>query len=120
VNARVEAGYVDVVELAPTVQCTPANFTALPARARPQFLDLVLDAPADRIRYDTMLSEEGGRFYHARNRYMLVEADVDVAPDHPDYRWMTVHQLTNLLRHSHYINVQARSLIACLRSLFAG
>lgn len=30
---------------------------------------------------------------------------------------MTVQQLTGLLRHSHYVNIQARSLIACLHSL---
>ncbi|NED05567.1 NDP-hexose 2,3-dehydratase, partial [Streptomyces sp. SID6648] len=36
---------------------------------------------------------------------------------HPDFRWMTVRQLVDLLRHSHYVNIQARSLVACLHSL---
>lgn len=65
-----------------------------------------------------MLSEEGGRFFHALNRYLIVETDQDVPRDHPDHRWMTLHQLSDLLRHSHYVNVQARSLIACLHSLY--
>ncbi len=117
VHARTEPGYVDVVELAPTVQCTPENYTHLPEAARPPFLDAVLNAPPERVRYDTILSEEGGRFYHARNHYVVVETDEDV--DHPEYRWMTLHQLTDLLRHSHYLNVQARSLVACLHSLLS-
>lgn len=117
VHAKVEPGYLDVLELAPTVQCTPENYEYLPAAARPRFLDEVLSATADQIRYETLLSEEGGRFYHARNRYLIIEAEVDVRPDDPDYRWLTLHQLVDLLRHSHYVNIQARSLVACLHSL---
>jgi oxidase EvaA len=118
VYARVEPGYFDVVELAPTVQCTPENYAILPAEATPPFLAEVLGADEHRVRYDTILSEEGGRFYHARNRYLVVETDVDAAVVHPDYRWMALHQLVDLLRHSHYLNVQARSLVACLHSLY--
>ncbi|WUH98257.1 NDP-hexose 2,3-dehydratase family protein [Spirillospora sp. NBC_00431] len=114
-NASVEPGYADVAELAPTVQCIPGSYRALPCSARPPFLDQVLDAPARDVLYDTVLSEEGGRFYHARNRYMIVETEAGDEP--PDYRWVALHQLTGLLRHSHYLNVQARSLVACLRSL---
>jgi oxidase EvaA len=120
VQARVEPGYVDVVELAPTVQCTPENYAALPSSARPRFLDEVLRAGADRVRFASVLSEEGGRFYHALNRYLLVQTDADPMVELPDFRWMTLHQLADLLRHSHYVNVQARSLIACLHSLFTG
>lgn len=117
VHAIVEPGYVDVAELSATVQCTPSNFDHLPAAARPAFLDEVLAAPADRIRYDVMLSEEGGRFHSAQNRYLIVETDDDAEAGRSDFRWVTVHQLSELLRHSHYVNIQARSLIACLHSL---
>ncbi|MER5650470.1 NDP-hexose 2,3-dehydratase family protein [Streptosporangium sp. NPDC002524] len=117
VHARVEPGYTDVVELAPTVQCTPGNYDHLPARARPELLSQVLDAPPERVRFDTVLSEEGGRFYHARNRYLIVETDEDPLPGHPDFRWLAPHQLDGLLRHSYYLNVQARTLNACLHSL---
>ncbi|WP_043260350.1 NDP-hexose 2,3-dehydratase family protein [Streptomyces hokutonensis] len=118
VNARIQPGYLDVVELAPTVQATPDNYTVLPAEARPRFLSEVLEADPDRIRFDRPLSEEGGRFHHARNRYLVIEADEDYEPDDAaDFRWLTLHQLVGLLRHSHYVNVEARSLIACVHSL---
>lgn len=118
VNARVEPGYLDVVELAPTVQCTPANYAVLPAAARPPFLDTALSATPERIRFDTVLSEEGGRFFHATTRYLVVELEPDTDLDTPaDFRWLTLHQLVGLIRHSHYVNVQARTLTACLHSL---
>ncbi|WP_226900135.1 NDP-hexose 2,3-dehydratase family protein [Nonomuraea phyllanthi] len=116
-HARVEPGYTDVVELAPTVQCTPGNYDHLPSQARPPLLAEVLDAPPERVRFDTVLSEEGGRFYHARNRYLVVEVDEDPLPGHPAFRWIALHQLDELLRHSYYLNVQARTLNACLHGL---
>ncbi len=119
VHARAEPGYLDVVELAPTVQCTPENYRDLPASARPRFVDEVLTARPEQVRYRTLLSEEGGRFYRSRNTYAVVEVERDARHDHPDFRWMPVHQLVDLLRHSHYVNVQARTLVACLHSMTA-
>jgi dTDP-4-dehydro-6-deoxy-alpha-D-glucopyranose 2,3-dehydratase len=120
VRARVEPGFVDVIELAPTVQCTPENYNCLPPAARPPYLDEVLRAGPQHTRFATVLSEEGGRFFHARNSYRIVETDLDPHDEPADFRWLTVHQLIELLRHSHYVNVQARTMIACLHGMVAG
>lgn len=118
VNARVEPGYLDVVELAPTVQATPENYTSVLADDRPPFLDLVLASRPEQVLFDTVMSEEGGRFYHACSRYQIIEVGPDFSDEGlADFRWLSLYQLTELLRHSHYVNVQARSLIACLRGL---
>jgi dTDP-4-dehydro-6-deoxy-alpha-D-glucopyranose 2,3-dehydratase len=120
VQARVEPGFVDVIELAPTVQANPDSYACLPASARPRYLDEVLDAEPERVRFSSVLSEEGGRFYRARNSYRVVETDLDPTEEPPDFRWVTVRQLIELLRHSHYVNVQARTMIACLHAMVAG
>lgn len=117
VHARADAGCTDVVELAPTVQCTPGNYDHLPAAARPPLLAEVLSARPESVRFDTVLSEEGGRFHRARNRYLIVETAEDPLPGHPDFRWVALHQLDELLRHSYYLNVEARTLVACLHGL---
>lgn len=116
VGMRIEPGFADVAELAPTVQCTPANYELGDLDLeRPAFLDEVLQADSSMVRFDTTHSEEGGRFFHTRSRYMIVETTERL--DHPDFRWMTLHQVTELLRHSHYVNIQARSLLACMATL---
>lgn len=115
VRTRVEPGYADVAELGPTVQCG----SVWSGRPEPPFFREVLGAPADRIRFDTVLSEEGGRFFHTRNRYMIVEATPGEVSEAPGFRWVTLHQLSELVRHSHYLNVEARTLMACLYSLAA-
>ncbi|MET9390164.1 NDP-hexose 2,3-dehydratase family protein [Streptomyces sp. NPDC006624] len=123
VQARAERGFVDAIELAPTVQCTPSNYDVLPEGARPPYLTEVLSARPERIRFDTVLAEEGGRFFRARNRYLVVEVDEDdrdFGTPRPGYRWVTMAQLASLLCHSHYLDVEARSLVACLHGLSAG
>ncbi|MGW9302717.1 NDP-hexose 2,3-dehydratase family protein [Streptomyces cyaneofuscatus] len=116
VNAKVEAGFLDTVEIAPTVQATPGNWAHLPSRDRPPFLDLALDPPADRVRYAAVHSEEGGRFLNAESRYLFIETDESETPltPPPGYQWATPAQLRALTGHGHYVNVQARTLLACL------
>ncbi|MFJ9445104.1 NDP-hexose 2,3-dehydratase family protein [Kitasatospora sp. NPDC101235] len=119
-HIRVEPGYRDTIELAPTVQATVANYTGLPPESWPPLLARAVDADPASIRYDTLLSEEGGRFHHALNRYRVIEVDESFEPPaSTDFRWVPVGLLTELLRHSHYVNVQARSLVASLHSLWA-
>ncbi|MCD0452122.1 NDP-hexose 2,3-dehydratase family protein [Actinocorallia sp. API 0066] len=114
VHARVEAGFVEKVELGPTVQYTPSNW----GHPAPPFLDLVTAADPSRVRYEALHSEEGGRFLNAESRYLFVDADeADTPPEEPPgYLWATADQLTGLLSHNHYLNVQARTLLSCLVS----
>ncbi|MEZ3182554.1 NDP-hexose 2,3-dehydratase family protein [Streptomyces pimonensis] len=116
VNAKVEGGLLDTLELAPTVQCTPENYAHLPAAQRPGFLDLVLTAEPHRRRYEALHSEEGGRFLNATSRYLIIDVTDDDVPHPcpPGFQWVTPAQLGTLVRHGHYVNVQARTLLACL------
>lgn len=119
-HARSEAGVLDVAELGPTVQCQPGRALTLPAPRRPRFLDLVLRAEAGSLLYDTVQSEEGGRFHHAGNRYVLMEVGGDFPVDVPeDFLWVTVDQMSALLRHSNYLNIEARTLLTGLRAAWA-
>ncbi|WP_406568035.1 NDP-hexose 2,3-dehydratase family protein [Dactylosporangium fulvum] len=118
-QARPAAGALDIVEAAPTLHCTPQTFRTLPTAHRPQFLDYVLDVPARQVRFDTWLSEEGGRFLHAVNRYQIIEVDDRFpATPPPNFMWLSVHQLMTLLQFGNCLNVEARSLLACLHTLW--
>ncbi|UKY51794.1 NDP-hexose 2,3-dehydratase family protein [Streptomyces inhibens] len=117
VHAKMEAGILNVAELAPTVMCLRGNFAGLPEKDQPRFLDLVTETDPAARTCDAVQSEEGGRFFHADTRYQVIQVGEDFPLEVPSgYRWMTVRQLTGLLRHSNYVNVQARSLLAALHT----
>ncbi len=117
VQARSEAGSMDVAEIAPTVQYQPCNYHGLGGRL-PAFADVVARARPEQFLYDTIQSEEGGRFMEAANRYQIVDVGDDFPLETPvNHAWVTPQQLMGLLRHAYYVNVQARSLLAGLLSL---
>lgn len=114
VQAKIECGNFDVVEMAPTVQCLTGNYKDGYLYS-PPFLDYVLKAAPGQVLFDTKQSEEGGRFYHEQNRNMLVAAGEDFPESVPEnYMWMTLGQIKEFLRFNNYLNIQARSLIAAL------
>ncbi|MEU6393701.1 NDP-hexose 2,3-dehydratase family protein [Streptomyces sp. NPDC046939] len=115
-RARAEAGFLSVVELGPTVQCTEENYTGLPPDAWPPYLDEVRERRGSAL-YDVVLSEEGGRFLNAQSHYMIIEVEDDLPLVSDEFRWVSTRQVDELLRYSHHLNVQARTLIAALRSL---
>lgn len=84
----------------------------------PPYLGQVPSAPADSFRYDAVQSEEGGRFYHAQNRYAIMEVSPDFPEDVPgDFAWLTFAQLTTPLAHGNYLSIELRTLVACALTL---
>ncbi len=118
-HALPQPGLADVVEYAPTVQLSPSGRSWEESSDTP-FLKEALSDDGDRVLYDTVLSEEGGRFHHAQTRYRIVRVDEGTPVREPEgYLWVTLGQFTELLGHAHYLNIEARTLVACAHSLWS-
>lgn len=116
VQAKVEAGNIDIVDMAPTVSCSRVEFIAKQPQ-KPMFLDIFMNASCKETRYSSIQSEEGGRFYHLQNKYMIVELDESTVFDiSENYTWMTHVQIMKFVRNG-YFNVEARSLLSCINLL---
>jgi len=114
VQAKVECGNLDILELAPTVQCLTGNYRDTKTGTLP-FLDEVLNVEPGRVRFDTLQSEEGGRFFREQNRNMLIEAGDNFNETLPEnYIWMTLAQLNTFLKFNNYLNIQSRSLLSAI------
>lgn len=114
VQAKLESGNHDIIEFAPTVQCLTGNYRQTKEGALP-FLDYVLKANPEQVIFDTLQSEEGGRFFREQNRNMIILAGDEFPEQLPDkYIWMTLNQLYTFLKFNNYLNIQARSLIAAI------
>ena len=114
VQAKIESGNFDVVEFAPTVQAITGDYRKSNSEDLP-FLNYVINATQQQIVFDAMQSEEGGRFYHDQNRYLLVIADSEFPVLLPNnFIWMTLNQINTFIKFNNYFNIQARSLIAAI------
>ena len=121
VQAKVEPGNLDIAEMAPTVQCVTGSYGDVPRDSLPPFTEYVLNADPSLVRYDTLQSEEGGRFYREANRNLVVEAGPDFPTSLPDnYIWMTAHQLKEFMKYNNFVNIEARCLLAGFFSVLGG
>ena len=112
VQAKLECGNFDIIEMAPTVQCITGSYKN--SKDLP-YLDYLLNAKPEQIRFSTLQSEEGGRFYKEQNRNMLIKVGDDFPIEVPEnYIWITLNQLNMFLKFNNYLNIQARSLISAI------
>ena len=110
VQAKVEPGNLDIIELSSTVSCSNYEYVKR-LEKRPFFFDEAVAKEA-KVLYDSLQSEEGGRFYRIQNRNRIVEipSQVKVALP-PNYIWMTLGQMKEFMRYGLF-NIEARSIIS--------
>ena len=117
VRASLEPGNRDTFEMGPTIACSGGLESNGNGKPKPLFLEQFLNAPAGQIRYSAVQSEEGGRFHHFQNRYMIVELPEQERIGHPEhFLWMTLGQILDFIRYG-YFNIEARNLVSCLSLL---
>ena len=115
VQAKMECGNFDVIEMAPTVQCMTGNYRKGQNEYTIPYLEEVLSAPKENIWYSSYQSEEGGRFFQEQNLNTIVE----VGEDFPlrveeNYCWMTLNQMLTFVSYNYYLNMAARSLLSAI------
>jgi oxidase EvaA len=101
VQARVEPGLIDAVELGPTITGHGSPYAGLLASGS--------------VRLRASQSEDGGRFYHDDTLHSVVEVPEDEPlEERPGYRFMPPALLARLMRRGYVVSIEARSLLACL------
>ena len=114
VQARMEIGVWNLIELGPTVQYLPGAPDAGDG-APPFMLREVTDGAGVTARHRSAQSEEGGRFYQYVTENIVVEIDDrSPMPVPPNYTWVTLGQLNTLIQYGNHLNIEARSVLACL------
>jgi oxidase EvaA len=115
VQARIEAGSRTGVELSPTVSCTNYRYKWDRWGEEYPLIKYFMNPDPANVVYDSIQSEEGGRFYKFQNRNVIISLDDIDEDDIPEnYKWMSLYQIEEL---------QSRGLCTCdtrtlLSSLF--
>lgn len=113
VQLKMESGVMDLLEIAPTVQCITDNYTA---DDMPLYTDKFIKKTNLKTIVNSYQSEEGGRFYKESNRNMILLADKNFPENEPpSFMWVGLRQLKEFVKFSNFVNVEARSLLSCLK-----
>lgn len=112
-QAKIEPGNINKVQISPTIQATKSNFNMVHGGAKPAYLDYFKNADKYEIIVDQIQSEQSTRFYKKRNRNIIIKIDeeIDILPSH---KWITLSQIKELLKINNVVNMDTRTVLACL------
>lgn len=115
VQAKLESGNFDIVEMAPTVQCLTGNYRKGKNEYTIPYLEQILNAPKEKIWYSSYQSEEGGRFFQEQNLNIIVEVGEEFPIEvEENYCWLTLNQMLSFVTYNNYLNIAARSLLSAI------
>ena len=112
-QAKMEPGNINTVQLSPTLQATKSNYTKIHTGRAPLFLDYFTEPDRSRVIVDQLQPEQAARFLQKVNRNVIVDVEGDV-PDHPDFCWLTLGQIKQLLLQDNIVNMDARTVLSCI------
>ena len=112
-QAKIEPGNVNCVQISPTIQATKSNFTRAHGGKLPAYFDYFENSSKYNVLYDQIQSEQAGRFYKKRNRNMImvIEEDIEVLPN---FAWMTLGQIKCLMKIDNLVNMDTRTVLSGL------
>ena len=113
-QAKIEPGNVNCVQLSPTLQATRSNYTQVHGGKKPAYLEYFQNARPDQIILDQLQSEQGARFLRKRNRNIIIRVDDDIDVGE-DFRWLTLRQIKALMRRDNTVNMDTRTVLSGLR-----
>lgn len=112
-QAKIEPGNINKVQISPTIQATKSNFTQKHGGKKPAYLEYFIHAEKYKIIVDQIQSEQSSRFWKKRNRNIVIqiEEDIEVLPN---FRWMTLEQIKYLMSIDNLVNMDTRTVLSCL------
>lgn len=121
-QAKIEPGNINNIQISPTIQATKSNFTQQHGGKRPNYLEYFDDGTAikdngrpfnKRIIVDQIQSEQSSRFLKKRNRNIMIEV-FDEIPVLPSHKWMTLSQIKRLMLYDNLVNMDTRTVLSCI------
>lgn len=110
-QAKIEPGNVNSVQISPTIQATKSNFTRAHGGKLPTYFSYFEESSKYHVIFDQIQSEQAARFYKKRNRnmIMLIDEDIEVLPN---FRWMTLGQIKKLMEVDNLVNMDTRTVLS--------
>lgn len=112
-QAKIEPGNINVIQISPTIQATKSNFSKLHGGSTPAYLEYFQNAKAHTVVVDQLQSEQSSRFYKKRNRNIILYVDgpIEVKDSH---KWMTLGQIKECMKIENLVNMDTRTVLSCI------
>jgi len=116
-QAKIEPGNINYVQISPTIQATKSNFTRKHGGKEPPYLRYFIEMKGEDILVDQIQSEQSSRFMGKRNRNVIIKTNDELA-EISSHRWMTLQQLKEFMKFDNLINMDTRTVFSCMPYIF--
>lgn len=110
-QAKVEPGNVNNVQLSPTLQATKSNYSQVHNGRKPLYLEYFQNAKPEQVLLDQLQSEQGARFLRKRNRNIIIKVDEEL-PIYDNFIWLTLAQIKAFVSIDNIVNMDTRTVIS--------
>lgn len=112
-QAKIEPGNVNVVQISPTIQATKSNFTQQHGGSKPKYLEYFLNMTPENVLIDQIQSEQSSRFLGKRNRNVILKSE-KIIEESDSHRWMTLTQIKEFMKMDNLVNMDTRTVLSCI------
>lgn len=116
-QAKIEPGNINYVQISPTLQATKSNFTRRHGGREPAYLSMFTQMKPENILADQIQSEQSSRFRGKRNRNIILKTAEEIE-ETDTHKWMTLHQLRQFMAMDNYVNMDTRTVLSCIPYVF--
>lgn len=113
-QAKVEPGNINGMQLSPTVQATKSNYLQKHGGKKTNYLEYFIKKNFNKkIISNFNLSEQGSRYLDKLNKNILIELNKEKLLKKDNYVWLTKENLKYLLNKKNLLNMDTISVISC-------
>ena len=116
-QAKIEPGNINYVQISPTIQATKSNFSRLHGGREPAYLRWFIQMSPENVLADQIQSEQSSRFLGKRNRNVILKTEKEIE-ETDAFRWMTLYQLKRFMAIDNCVNMDTRTVLSCIPYVF--
>ena len=112
-QAKVEPGNINNIQLSPTVQATKSNFLRKHGGKKTKYLDYFIKKKFNtNILTRLKLSEQGTRYYEKSNKNILIDVKNNKVKNFSNFIWVTKKNLITLINKKNLLNMDTISVFS--------
>ena len=112
IQAKMEPGNINKLQLSPTVQATKSNYTRVHSGKKVLYLDFFIRKKKNFTLVNSQQSEQGGRYLFKFNNNILLNLNRNIKPA-SNYIWVDKNHLTQLINKNNLLNMDTISVLSC-------
>ena len=112
-QAKMEPGTVNKLQLSPTVQATKSNFTRVHSGKRVKYHNFFKNLKKKNILVNTIQSEQGSRYLFKFNKNIIINVSGNIKLVR-NYIWVTKHEIGKLINKNNVLNMDSISVLSCV------